>query len=263
MHASPAFRRKSRNAKRQRHRAARERRLFLEPLEIRTMLAALPPDGLVSWWRAEGDVQDFAGPNDLGSLQNGASFATGIVGQAFRFDGTNDYVDLGSSATLDVADFTIEAWVGIDPATNQGERRVFSRDDVRTPGADGRETYNLKSSFSGADGRPAFGLLKDGAVSFVASPKPLSEGFHHLAGVRAGNELRLYVDGELVGKTTTTIAGVVSPESPLVLGQVSPDFGGEFFAGLIDEPGVYNRALSAGEVRSIFDAGSEGKATMV
>src|SRR5687767_5636249 len=76
--------------------AARERKLFLEPLEARTMLAALPAPGLVSWWRAEGGVQDFAGSNNSGSLQNGASFAAGMVGQAFRFDGTDDYVNLGS-----------------------------------------------------------------------------------------------------------------------------------------------------------------------
>ena len=49
------------------------------------------PSGLVSWWRAEGDARDFWDGNH-GSLQNGATFAAGKVGQAFSFDGINDYL---------------------------------------------------------------------------------------------------------------------------------------------------------------------------
>jgi hypothetical protein len=33
-----------------------------------------------------------------------------------------------------------------------------------------------------------------------------------------------------------------------------------FFAGLIDEVSIYNRALAADEIKAIYDAGSAGKA---
>src|SRR5262249_42289067 len=57
------------------------------------------PSGLVSWWRAENSTNDSAGANH-GILQNGATFTpAGEVGQAFSFDGVDDYVRVPASAT--------------------------------------------------------------------------------------------------------------------------------------------------------------------
>jgi hypothetical protein len=67
------------------------------------------------------------------------------------------------------------------------------------------------------------------------------------------------VDGILVGSTTTTITGPISPNAPLVLGQVSPAYNGEFLNGLVDEPDLFSRALSPAEIQAIYNAGSAGK----
>ena len=52
-------------------------------------VAALPPQGLVSWYRAEGNANDFADGNN-GTLQSltAVTFVPGEAGQAFHFDGT-------------------------------------------------------------------------------------------------------------------------------------------------------------------------------
>src|SRR5436190_22648887 len=64
--------------------------------------------GIVGWWPAEGSGADIAGTNN-GSLQGGASAsATGLVGTAFSFDGTNGYVQIPNSAVLRPTNFTIE-----------------------------------------------------------------------------------------------------------------------------------------------------------
>ena len=47
---------------------------------------AQPPAGLVSWWPGDGNAQDIIGPND-GTLQGGATFAPGVVGEAFKLNG--------------------------------------------------------------------------------------------------------------------------------------------------------------------------------
>src|SRR5438105_9651082 len=57
---------------------------------------APPPPDIVSWWPGDGDANDIQGNND-GTLQNGATFAAGLVGQAFSFDGVNDYVEVQNS----------------------------------------------------------------------------------------------------------------------------------------------------------------------
>src|SRR5262245_8224750 len=53
-----------------------------------------PPPGLVGWWRAEGNATNSAGTNN-GTLQGGATAtAVGMVGQAFSFNGTNQFVQI-------------------------------------------------------------------------------------------------------------------------------------------------------------------------
>src|SRR5205814_6680636 len=67
-----------------------------------------PPSGLIGWWPGEGNAADAVDGNH-GSLQNGATFATGKVGQAFTFDGANEYVSFGNTAGNFVTnDFSIE-----------------------------------------------------------------------------------------------------------------------------------------------------------
>ena len=70
------------------------------------------PAGLVSQWKAEGNANDFVGNNN-GNLVNGAGYAMGKVGQAFSFDGTDDYVALPDAAShlLNDSAGTISAWV--------------------------------------------------------------------------------------------------------------------------------------------------------
>ena len=74
-----------------------------------------PPEGLVSWWPGEENADDIQDGND-GTLQNGATFAAGMVGQAFSFDGIDDSVHVGNASTLHVSagNFTVEAWVKFD-----------------------------------------------------------------------------------------------------------------------------------------------------
>jgi hypothetical protein len=58
-----------------------------------------PPEGLISWWPADGDATDLVGAND-GTLVGGAGFAAGHVDDAFLFDGVDDLVSVPDSPTL-------------------------------------------------------------------------------------------------------------------------------------------------------------------
>jgi hypothetical protein len=72
---------------------------------------AVPPENAVSWWRAENNAHDSLDGNN-GTLINGAAFATGKIGQAFYFDGTSQYVEIGNSSNLNPASsFSIEGWI--------------------------------------------------------------------------------------------------------------------------------------------------------
>jgi serine/threonine protein kinase len=58
--------------------------------------ARRPPDGMVAWWRADGNAKDSVGDNH-GTLKGGVTFAPGVAGQAFRLDGATRYVEVPRS----------------------------------------------------------------------------------------------------------------------------------------------------------------------
>ncbi len=69
------------------------------------------PPGLLAYWAANGTARDSAGANH-GIPTNGAAFAAGKVGQAFRFDGTNDCIQVGPNAALVVStQISIGVWI--------------------------------------------------------------------------------------------------------------------------------------------------------
>src|SRR6266699_3541662 len=89
-----------------------------------------PPSGLVSWWQGETNALDEVGAND-GTLQNGASFGPGMVGQAFTFNGASQFVYVPDAPSLNPQDaMTLEGWVyaADNPATDS--MVVVAKDDA-------------------------------------------------------------------------------------------------------------------------------------
>ncbi|MCA9061860.1 MAG: DUF4347 domain-containing protein, partial [Planctomycetaceae bacterium] len=214
----------------------------------------------VANYQAEGDATDSRGLHD-GTLVGGATITTaGRIGSAFSLDGTNDYVDLGNMNGLVLNDFTASAWVYVDASTNIGQHRVISWDDISTPGADGREEFSIKSS--NGSNVPDFTILAGGVWTTVTG-SPLTTGWHQLVATRSGANLAFYVDGTLAGSSSSANTSAISPEAHMVLGQVSPEYNGEFFNGKIDEAAVFTRALSATEIASLYRSQSRDTDTFV
>lgn len=203
------------------------------------------PGGLVTWWPGDGNAKDVWGEND-GTLRNGATFAAGKVGSAFSLDGVDDYVSSPGTSINGLQQLSIDAWV--KPAElPSGEFQRFvslSAPDtekavLRHDGVNGPQQLHF---FMGIDGVPRH-IRVDGALQAGV--------FQHVAGTYDGSVMRLYLNGAEVGSLPVT--GVVDTSTRA---NVS---GLESFNGLVDEVEIFDRALSAEEVKAIYDAGSAGK----
>ena len=63
---------------------------------------------MIDWWPGDGNANDIVGSND-GTPVNGATFAAGLIGQAFSLDGVDDSVSFGNTiGNLGTADFTVD-----------------------------------------------------------------------------------------------------------------------------------------------------------
>ena len=127
---------------------------------------APPPAGLVSWWPGEGNAYDIVGGNS-GVLTNGVTFALGIVGQAFSFNGTSSYVQIADSPNLHFTNaMTIEAW--IYPTTLSGTHNIVSKWDW--PGANSQTSYTTAVNPGGQLGFAVCGVGNCSSYPSVSTP---------------------------------------------------------------------------------------------
>ncbi|MCW8130638.1 MAG: PQQ-binding-like beta-propeller repeat protein [Planctomycetota bacterium] len=102
-------------------------------------------------------------------------------------------------------------------------------------------------------GKPAFSARCDKELATAQAADPLSEGWHHLAGVLTATSITLYVDGKEAASQKSTGLVAKKPSVGLYLGasgssRVSDLGQGKNFTGALDQLAIYHRALSADEV---------------
>ena len=198
----------------------------------------------LAFWRGDGDVRDVMGHQD-GTMAGGATFAPGLVGQAFSFEGQGSYVNLPAQVgNLGTSDFTIDLWLkrtqhrgGVDPIIVK--RTVDSQHILNlTINQAGRALVELRN--------------QDQWASLYTNRNLKAQVWHHLALVRQGTTLRLYVDGQLDNQATAEQLVELTIPAPLILG-ASLAYS-LHYQGLIDEVSVHNRALSVAEIERIYGA---------
>jgi hypothetical protein len=214
-----------------------------------------PPAGLVGWWPGEGDASDIAGGNP-GTLQNGAGFDSGQVGQAFAFSGDSQAVEIPYAPAFVSSSYSVEAWV--EPLAKPDWQALifgqsYGRQLIVRPGDTGLAV--------------AFAFSTDPCTFYeVDAPDEIPIGvFTHLVGTwdAAAGTLSLYVNGDLVAQSPVDATSWDSGCVYHIGGFYDPDGGcayaGQFFKGFIDEVSYYARAVSSDEVQALASAGCAGK----
>jgi alpha-tubulin suppressor-like RCC1 family protein len=223
-----------------------------------------PPPGLVGWWKGEGNANDSAGTNHGLLSASGATYATGEIGRGFRFDGTNGYMQVPDAAALKPTNVTVEAWVWLDPNANTGpanESIIFKRNSWTLL----FEGYSLlKVSIDNGNGtytsRFQFVVTRNGNQVAINSTSIVQRGvWYHVAATYDGNSSILFVNG--VAEVSATPGFPLDyGDRPVFIGTTGePASYTSMFAGIIDEPSIYSRALATNEIAAIYSAGSGGK----
>lgn len=203
-------------------------------------------NGLVGWWRLDGDAKDSSGNGKDGSLNNFVSngWTSGKFGGALAFDGTDDFVSAGSTGDFNMDNaFTVSLWFNKNSTL------------VRTA---------LGKYLDGADQRLGYKLMIGGNVQFTlwntrspyaiqsAASTVSANGWYHVAFTEAsGTTGTLYLNGVAVASGAMPQA-TDTTTTPLYIGQSDSL---SYFDGIIDDVRIYNRALSASEVQQLY-AGS-------
>ena len=216
----------------------------------------------IGWWRfdeeadnlcSDGkDVCDNSGEGNNGTLSGDPVWTTSASckqGGCMDFDGTGDRITITdpSAGTLDFGteDFSVATWVNLDGYINNGSVwNSFLSKGVLTGTA--TPFYGL---FIQSTNKPYFVVNDDGY--FAASNVAINGAWHHIVGVREGNILRIYSDGELMNTSATS--GSVSSTGALTIGD---DGGGNrYLNGKLDDVRIYNYALTDTQVKEVYNQG--------
>jgi hypothetical protein len=213
---------------------------------------------LVGWWKLDEPAtatiaHDSSGHDLNGTLEpvgSGPAWAPdgGRYGGALRFDGRDDYVDLGNPMRLQFrGDLTVAAWVHIDSAVTSTCDQAF----VSKRGLGGKRGWELYAQPPGPEWDPTFDVARD-ANAYArdeSNESAMGGTWTHLVGVyRSGAQtLDIYVNGAVTSSTSLHIPTVqFDPNLSVHLGAQAA--GPCHFAGALDEVRIYDGALTKDEV---------------
>mgnify|MGYP003334169561 CR=1 FL=1 len=216
----------------------------LDPLSEDTTdtLQVLGDSSCIATYRFENNEDDESG--NFNGTGTAIQYAAGRYGQAASFNGTASRI----STSLDFDNYdenwSISYWVKFTFDTNY--RAILGSTDS-----------NVKNGMItdiGTSGEIRFRLRDNtGSASSLSSTNTYGDGsWHHVVCVKGSSTNYLYIDGALDSSTATT-NGI--NHSALNLGTFGLS-SSEFFKGELDQVRVFNKAISASEVTTLYQENS-------
>ena len=251
----------------------RERRLFLEPLEDRRVLAVYNA-GLLHYWNFDevnpSDAYDQVGSND-GAFVGSATRGAGLIGPgaAYFNNDSGDGVTVGAEGFTATNGITIEAVIQSTWSGDEGdEDTIFRKDDgaalvllaFQKDGNNGQAYppvdpgpvlsfgvnvggvyHELDMPLDGAEGRPTLEQLTDGAAHHVVATYDPATG-----------RKSIWIDGTERYFVIEDGSVAIGNSAVATIGNNSAPDDNVPFSGVIDEVAFYDRALSAAEIAAHY-----------
>jgi hypothetical protein len=203
--------------------------------------------GLLGYWNFDenaGTIAHDTSGNGYDGTISGAAWIAGRTNSALEFNGSTSYVVTPKIPFANA--FSISVWVN-PTATNQSGYARIAETQYNTgfylgTNASGTKYKFIVNAGSGSTGScgAGYGCVEGGTIA---------SGWHLVTGTFDGAHATLYVDNAVVA--TDTFTAPVNTSLPLYMGRY---YGGNGYAwyGQLDDIRLYNRALIAAEVSSIF-----------
>jgi hypothetical protein len=214
---------------------------------------------LVGWWtfdEGSGAVaKDSSGKGKEAALVGGPAWIKGKVGSgALRFDAVDDIVEVPEVPAFDLSEaLTITAWIKLNNFSTY--YFILTKSPSGTAGSNYPGNYEFRTNPTGF---LQFGhqWSQGTDYTFYDSTTKLTAGrwTHVAVTVVKGAQVKFYVDGAPAGQVPQSTNWAVLNDEPLRIGGRKDHY--SWFSGCIDEVRLYNRALTAGQVKTVFAGGT-------
>ncbi|HHG84433.1 MAG TPA: HYR domain-containing protein [Bacteroidetes bacterium] len=203
--------------------------------------------GLASWWPAEGNATDVQSALNT-ALINGTTFSGGIAGQAFSFDGVDDYIETAPTNFASNS-YSVVVWINTRDSTGAA---IFAATDTLNGQPGVQVTMDSAGHISFLHRAP---LGTSGGTTITTSGTYNDGSWHQIAAVMGDTVQSLKVDNIFQGSQINY--NNINAPTRLTIGRLSflAQANNQNFDGLLDENRVYARALCNPEIKALYLAG--------
>lgn len=208
---------------------------------------SLQPSGLVGYWPFEeargASAADLSINGNAALLRNNATWGAGKVGGAASFtSASSQYAEAANTAALQSNSLTASAWIKTSSTATGGT--VIAKSGA------------WQLAFSRSSPGKLVVHNQTGDVDVCADSLSVNDGtWHHVAMTMvsgSANGTKLYIDGALRQTCTATVLNQAGSVTIASLGAAY------YLTGMVDEAKVFNRVLTADEVKTEHAAGVAG-----
>lgn len=201
-------------------------------------------------------ASDFSGLNNNGTYYGNAYITTtsAFIGNSLKLDGTGDWVVIDDNTDFQFDGngyFTLSTWVNWDGQSSTNKFLSIGEGDSKPSVSIGVNAWTQND-------RHIYFYVANSTTAVSASSSDYILPYNEwvlITGVRDGTISRLYINGSLVSETSGDAQGMDLSAEHLDIGsQEEHDY--LDFKGKLDEVAVWNRALSADEITTLYNGGT-------
>ena len=220
---------------------------------------------LFAAYNGESNTNDSFGSNN-GTAMGGLTYTTGKIGNAFNFNGTTSYVELGDVMDVGTSSWTYSFWFNASQLTSGNYYTLFAKSLASN--SIGRiwgvmNGNKLEFSFATA------ALYPSVIIAQSISTFNINTWYHVVCVLDRSDKLKMYINGSLesVNTSQSDVSNNLIPLSSVNYNNNQPFRIGSYtaadnttpfalFNGSIDAFNVWNRVLTQSEITELYNSGN-------
>jgi large repetitive protein len=230
--------------------------LLFSSISTQKLMAQDISSGLVGHWRFDGDLNDATSRGNHATSNNTPVFVAGVTGgsnNALSMDGSDQFLTIANQSdyAFGARDFTFSTWVKYNSVGSSMTLLDKSATDLGMclfldKNGNGVVTARTKTGNEVASIGPK---INDGSWHLIV--------FSRETGMANGSPisiLTLYIDGLMNNLSEFSTVDDISNNAPLYVAQIPTGSGESRYRGNIDDSRAYNRALTNGDISTLYKA---------
>ena len=215
-------------------------------------------EGLVAWWKFDetnGTIaNDSSGNGNEGNLTNGPTWTSGKIGGALSFDGADDRVKIPHTILDQKLAFTVSLWFNMKMGSDGSYHALITAANSSNANA---FTFEKRPDHS-----IAIRDMGEISISTAKTSDFWTSTWRHVTLAKSSVGIVIYLSGEELDSKNYSTATTSVDANGLWIGPDQDSVGGGWQSGQsvkgeLDDYRIYDRALSAFEVKALYELGDQ------